>query len=74
MGGRADLQGAADRPSTYYAAKKNPPSARSVRDDELKNDIRRVYDDNFQVYGADKIWVQLRGRTSRRHAAPWSGS
>jgi putative transposase len=46
-------------PSTYYAAKSRPLSARAVRDAELKTEIRRVYEDNFAVYGARKIWRQL---------------
>lgn len=46
-------------PSTVYAAMKRPPSARAVRDAELMPQIRRVYDANLQVYGADKIWDQL---------------
>lgn len=46
-------------PSTYYAAKKRPPSARSVRDAELKPEVLRVWEDNLSVYGADKIWDQL---------------
>jgi putative transposase len=46
-------------PSSYYAAKARPPSARAVRDAQLKVEIRRVYDDNFQVYGAEKLWRQL---------------
>jgi putative transposase len=46
-------------PQTYYAAKSRPLSRRAVRDAELKVDIRRVYDANLQVYGADKIWDQL---------------
>jgi putative transposase len=46
-------------PSTYYAAKKRPPSARQVRDDQLKIEIRRVHEDNYGVYGADKVWRQL---------------
>ena len=46
-------------PSTYYVAKSRPPSARAVRDEELKPQIVRVYDANLQVYGADKIWDQL---------------
>jgi putative transposase len=46
-------------PSTYYAAKSRPPSARSIRDAELKVEIQRVYDTNLQVYGADKIWDHL---------------
>jgi putative transposase len=46
-------------PSTYYARKQRPPSARAVRDARLKVEIRRVYDDNFGVYGARKVWRQL---------------
>ena len=46
-------------PSTYYAARSRPPSARAVRDDQLKAEILRVYRDNFCVYGARKIWHQL---------------
>lgn len=46
-------------PSSYYAAKKRPPSQRAQRDEVLKVEIRRVYDDNFVVYGADKIWDHL---------------
>jgi putative transposase len=45
--------------STYYAATTLPPSARQRRDEQLKGEILRVYDDNFQVYGARKIWRQL---------------
>jgi putative transposase len=46
-------------PSTYYAAKRREPSARALRDAELKPEIVRVYEANFGVYGADKVWVQL---------------
>ena len=46
-------------PSTYHAARKRPPSARSIRDSELKPKIKRVYEKNLSVYGADKIWDQL---------------
>jgi putative transposase len=46
-------------PSTYYQASRRPRSARRRRDEELKVEIRRVYDDNFGVYGARKIWRQL---------------
>jgi len=46
-------------PSTYYAAKKRRPSRRRLRDAELEVEIRRVFDDNYQVYGARKIWRQL---------------
>jgi putative transposase len=46
-------------PSTYYAAVTRPLSARAVRDEELKKEIQRVYDENYKVYGARKIWRQL---------------
>src|SRR5690606_5139635 len=46
-------------PSTYHAAKKRPPSARAMRDAELKPEILRVWEQNLAVYGADKIWDQL---------------
>ncbi|NEE50355.1 IS3 family transposase, partial [Streptomyces sp. SID8455] len=48
-------------PSTYYAHKKRlaVPSARSVRDAELKERIRQVHTDNYRVYGARKIWREL---------------
>ena len=47
-------------PATYYAAKARPPSARQVRDEVLRVEISRVFAENFAVYGADKIWTQLR--------------
>jgi putative transposase len=46
-------------PSTYYAHKRRSPSARVLRDAQLKVEIRRVWDANYQVYGARKIWRQL---------------
>jgi putative transposase len=46
-------------PSTYYAAKQRPPCARRLRDEQLKREIARVWQANFSVYGADKIWTQL---------------
>ena len=46
-------------PSTYYAVKSRPPSPRSLRDAWLEREIVRVYEKNFVVYGADKIWDQL---------------
>jgi putative transposase len=46
-------------PSTYYDAKQRPPSARALRDEELKAEIARVHRDNFGVYGARKVWRQL---------------
>jgi putative transposase len=46
-------------PSTYYAAKRRPPSRRKVEDAGLKERIRRVYEEHYEVYGAEKIWRQL---------------
>lgn len=46
-------------PSSYYAARSRPLSARTVRDVELKPMINRVWEDNYKVYGARKIWLQL---------------
>jgi len=46
-------------PSVYYAAKTRPPCQRALRDEWLKTHIRRIWDENYQVYGARKIWRQL---------------
>lgn len=51
--------GAPIAPSTYYAAKSRPPSARAVRDGQLRAEITRVWKENYEVYGADKIWLEL---------------
>ena len=51
--------GAPIAPSTYYAAKTRPPAARVVRDAQLKTQIMRVWKDNYEVYGADKVWLEL---------------
>ena len=47
-------------PSTYYAALSRPASARQVRDRELKVEIARAHKENFDVYGTEKVWKQLR--------------
>ena len=52
-------------PSTYYQSKtrhRDPDrrSARAKRDDGLKHEIQRVWDDNFRVYGVRKVWRQLK--------------
>jgi putative transposase len=54
------LHGAPIAPSTYYAAVSRPPSARAVRDSQLKTQITRVWKDNREVYGADKVWLELK--------------
>ena len=46
-------------PSTYYDQLDREPSRREVRDDELKEDIRRVHAANYGVYGARKVWLTL---------------
>jgi putative transposase len=51
--------GAPVAPSTYYAAKSRPASARAVRDARLKAEITRVWKENREVYGADKVWLEL---------------
>jgi transposase InsO family protein len=51
-------------PSTYHAdvARRADPmrlSPRARRDAELRVEIKRVFDENFQVYGVSKVWRQL---------------
>ena len=46
-------------PSTYYATKNRAPAARTLRDEWLKAHIKRIYDENYKVYGARKIWRAL---------------
>ena len=47
-------------PSGYYAAKARPRSARQLRDEQLLADIRRIHAANYGVYGARKVWHELR--------------
>jgi len=52
-------------PSTYYEhrARQLDPERRperAKRDEKLSVEIRRVWDENFSVYGAEKVWRQLR--------------
>jgi putative transposase len=46
-------------PATFYAARTRPPSDRDLSDEWLLDHIRRVYDENYGVYGARKVWKQL---------------
>jgi putative transposase len=51
-------------PATYYEqrTRRTDPMrrpARARRDDTLRVEIRRVWEENFGVYGADKVWRQL---------------
>jgi len=45
--------------STFYAARTRPPSARAVRDEDLKPVIARVHQENYGVYGIRKMHAQL---------------
>src|SRR5690554_6375789 len=59
-------------PSTYYAhkARERDPALRSLRarrDEVLRGEIRRIWTENFEVYGARKVWRPL-GREGRRVA------
>jgi putative transposase len=63
--GRADLQGAADRPVDVprprRARRADPAKAppRERRDAALSRQIRPVFEENFGVYGVRKVWRQL---------------
>jgi putative transposase len=46
-------------PSSYYAAKTRPPSARSVNDATMAEIVTRVHRANFGVYGIRKVWKAL---------------
>ncbi|MFF1927861.1 IS3 family transposase [Streptomyces sp. NPDC058228] len=46
-------------PSTYYAARTRPSSARSLRDEHLTEEIRRIHEANYSVYGARKVHAAL---------------
>jgi transposase-like protein len=52
-------------PSTYLrsprqAGRSGRRSDRAKRDDELRPEIQRVFEDNWSVYGVRKVWHQLR--------------
>ena len=51
-------------PATYYEHKRQQReperrSARAKRDEALRPEIQRVFDDNYKVYGVRKVWIQL---------------
>jgi transposase InsO family protein len=52
-------------PSTYHdhVARRRDPArlpARALRDAELTIAVRRVFEENFRIYGVTKLWRQLR--------------
>ncbi|AWE41453.1 hypothetical protein DDD63_00250 [Actinobaculum sp. 313] len=55
-------------PSTYYAAKSRPRSARSRRDEALKAEIKKVQENNYCVLDARKMHAMLnRPEVCERH-------
>ena len=72
--GRADLRACCRSPrrrtSGTRPSRRDPTrrSARAQRDDELRVEIQRVWDEHQQVYGPRKVWRQLRREGHRRRA------
>jgi len=61
-------------PSTYYEMKarerdpdRRPP--RAIRDEQLKPEIQRVWDENFRVYGARKVNIYRENIQQRQRKA-----
>ncbi len=46
-------------PSTYYAFTTRAPSARSISDEVMLAEVRRVFSGSGNRYGADKVWWKL---------------
>jgi len=44
---------------SYHAAKRRPPSKRSILDQGYRVAIRRVWENNYRCYGARRVWRQL---------------
>ena len=47
-------------PSSYYATKNRKPSARDRRDEVIGPVVWQLWEDNYRVYGARKIWKAAR--------------
>ena len=47
-------------PSTYYGVKSRPPSARARRDATLVPQLVALWQANYRVYGAHKLWRAAR--------------
>ncbi|GGH44892.1 hypothetical protein GCM10011341_04500 [Frigidibacter albus] len=65
-------------PSTYYdhLARRADPvrlSDRARRDKALRPEIRRVFEQNWRVYGVRKVWRQLRREGLMSPVARWHG-
>jgi len=46
--------------STYYAAKRRPLSARAIRDAVMSPILLALFQTNYSVYGARKLWIAAR--------------
>jgi putative transposase len=44
----------------FYAWKRRPPSARELADRELGERIRQIYSETEQIYGAPRIYSELK--------------
>jgi putative transposase len=60
-------------PSTYYDAARRAPSARAVRDEQLKAAISRVHAANYGATERVRSGSSRTGRAPRWPGAPWSG-
>ena len=47
-------------PSSYYEFKSRQPSARAKRDEVMGPVVRQLWEDNYRVYGARKVWKAAR--------------
>jgi putative transposase len=47
-------------PSGYYAWRQRPPSARSVADEELLTEIKRIHNFSRKTYGRPRMYAELR--------------
>ena len=44
----------------YRLVKKRPLSSRALRDEVLVGEVRRVFEENYRVYGVRKLWHAMR--------------
>ena len=66
-------------PSTYYEqkARQEDPSrlpARAKRGRDLREEIRRIRKENFEVCGVRKVWRQLRRESNQVARCTWQRS
>jgi putative transposase len=60
-------------PSGYYAWCSRPPSARSVRDAELRRSIVRIHEASRGTYGRPRVHAELRYEGVRCSGSAWPG-